>query len=219
MKIAVLGTGMVGQEIASKLVSKGHEVMMGSRTSDNGKANDWVQKSPSLSSQGTFKNAVDYSEGIVFNCTKGQFVFDVLDSIGTESLSGKILVDISNPLDFSNGMPPSLSIVNTDSQGEKIQRDYPDTHVVKTLNTLNNEIMLNPKKISGSHNIFMSGNEETAKTKVKNLLNDFGWSNDQILDIGDITSARATEMLLPIWLRLYGKFGHGYFNFSITKDK
>lgn len=217
MKISVLGTGMVGQEIASQLANKGYEVMMGSRTAKNEKASSWVGDA-SNRHHGTFETAAKFSDQIVFNCTNGAHTLAVLQQAGATNLAGKILIDISNPLDFSNGMPPSLSIVNTDSQGEMIQREFPDTQVVKTLNTLNNQIMLNPNLLNGKHTIFLAGNEENAKTEVKQLLQKFDWPAAAIIDLGDITGARATEMLLPIWLRLYSTFGHANFNFYIEQN-
>ncbi|MCB0847753.1 MAG: NADP oxidoreductase, partial [Bacteroidetes bacterium] len=128
-----------------------------------------------------------------------------------------ILVDIANPLDFSQGMPPSLNPVNTDSLGEQIQAAYPELKVVKTLNTMNANIMVNPALVPGNHSVFVSGNEENAKEKVKELLQSFGWAAENIIDLGDITTARGSEMLLPIWLRLWNALGTANFNFHIQQ--
>ncbi|EPG73158.1 NADP oxidoreductase coenzyme F420-dependent [Leptospira fainei serovar Hurstbridge str. BUT 6] len=215
MKIGILGTGIVGNTIGHKLVQRNHEVKMGSRTAKNEKAMQWVAAAGSKASQGTFKDAAEFGQ-IIFNCTKGDISIDALRLAGTTTLSGKILVDVSNPLDFSKGMPPSLFISNTDSLGEAIQREFPETFVVKTLNTMNCSLMVDSTLVKGDHDVFISGNDAAAKaTVVKLLTEDFGWKN--VLDLGDITGARSTEMLLPIWLRLYGKFGNANFNFHITK--
>lgn len=217
MKIAVLGTGNVGDTIGSKLVELGHEVMMGSRTINNEKALAFVAKSNGKASNGTFEDAASFSE-IVFNCTKGEVSIEALKLVGN-ALNGKIIIDIANPLDFSNGMPPSLipALSNTNSLGEEIQKTFPNSKVVKTLNTMWCGLMVNPSLISnGEHVNYISGNDAAAKSKVMTLLNEFGWKNEFILDLGDLTAARATEALLPIWLRIYGVKKSGTFNFKIV---
>ena len=214
MKIGILGTGMVGSTIGTKLVQLGHEVKMGSRTADNEKAAEWTKTNGDKASQGTFADAAEFGE-ILFNCTSGQGSIAALKSAG-KNINGKILIDIANPLDFSKGMPPSLSVCNTDSLGETIQREFPDVKVVKTLNTVNCNLMINPPLVKGEHDLFICGNDADAKTKVLDILqNWFGWKS--VIDLGDITNARATEMLLPIWIRLMGKFGTPNFNFKIVK--
>jgi hypothetical protein len=140
---------------------------------------------------------------------------EALRQATAEHLNGKILVDISNPLDFSKGMPPSLFVCNTDSLAEQIQREFPETKVVKTLNTINCNVMVNPSLVPGEHDVFVSGNDADAKMKVKEILTSFGWQN--IVDLGDITTARATEMWVFIWVRLWGYVGHPNFNLHIAK--
>lgn len=217
MKTAVLGTGMVGQAIATKLIQLGHEVKMGSRSGHNEKATEWISKNGPSASQGTFAEAASFAE-IVFNCTKGEVALEVLKQAGNENLKGKILIDISNPLDFSKGMPPTLLIVNDNSLGEEIQKFLPDTHVVKTLNTLTANLMVNPQLVNnGDHDIFLSGNSAEAKEKVKTLLKTFGWGAEHLIDLGDITTARGTEQLLPVWVRLYAAMGTPMFQFKIVK--
>lgn len=215
MNAAVLGTGMVGQTIGSKLLELGHSVKMGSRSADNEKGKAFAQKSPNASS-GTFAEAAAFGE-IVFNCTSGIASLNALQYAETNNLKGKIIVDISNPLDFTNGMPPTLSVVNTSSLGEEIQKAFPESKVVKTLNTINCTIMINPGLVNGGdHDIFMSGNDSSAKSEVKEILKSFGWSEKNIVDLGDITSARGTEMYLPLWVRMYGVKGNGAFNIKIV---
>lgn len=215
MRIAVLGTGMVGKAIATKLVALGHEVKMGARSAANEKAAEWVQSAGAKASHGTFADAAAHGE-MVFNCTKGEVTLAALAAAGEANLAGKVLVDIANPLDFSKGMPPSLTVCNTDSLAEQIQRAYPQAHVVKTLNTMNANLMVNPGLLQGEHDVFLSGNDAAAKAQVRALLESFGWKT--IIDLGDITTARGAEMVLPIWVRLYGVFGSPNFNFHLTRS-
>lgn len=216
MKIAVFGTGMVGEAIASKLVSLGHDVMMGSRTEKNEKAVAWVAKMNGNAKHGTFADAARFGE-IIFNCTLGSATLDVLKLAGEENLGQKTLIDVANPLDLSNGMPPTLFVSNTDSLGEQIQRTFPKLKVVKTLNTMNCYLMVNPSLVPGDHNVFLCGNDEGAKSTVMMFLTEnFGWKTKNIIDLGDITNARATESLLPIWIRLWGKLQNPMFNFNIV---
>lgn len=217
MKIAVLGTGSVGETIASKLVEIGHEVMMGSRSSDNDKARAFVKKHEKNALNGSFSDAAVFGE-LVFNCTKGEITLIALQLAGEENLVGKILVDVSNPLDFSNGQPPSLipALSNTNSLGEEIQKLLPGTHVVKTLNTMWAGLMVNPALAGGDHTNFLCGNSQEAKQKVRSLLLSFGWKDSNLLDLGDISSARGTEAVLPVWLRIWGARKNGVFGLHVV---
>ena len=212
MKIAVLGTGVVGQTIASKLASIGHEVRMGSRTAGNEKAVAWA--SDNGGSEGTFADAASFAE-VVINCTGGAHTLAVLASAGPENLAGKVLVDISNPLDFSDGFPPSLLPFPEGSLAEAIQAAHPEALVVKTLNTVGAAIMVDPGQIPGHHEVFVSGNDPGAKALVVGLLTAFGWLAP--LDLGDISTARGVESWLPFWARLYGALGTGDFNIRIIR--
>lgn len=218
MKIGILGTGTVGNTIGSRLVELGHEVMMGSRTSNNEKAQAFLQKhGQSKASAGTFAEAADFGE-ILFNCTKGEVSVEAILAAGP-GIAGKILVDVANPLDFSKGMPPGLipSLSNTHSLGEEIQTRFPKLKVVKTLNTMWCGIMVNPAMINdGNHTNFICGNDGDAKSIIRKLLNEFGWRDEHILDLGDISSARGTEAVLPVWLRIYGAKKSGAFNFNVV---
>ncbi|MGD1846883.1 MAG: NADPH-dependent F420 reductase [Salibacteraceae bacterium] len=228
MKVTILGTGIVGRTIAAKMKHLGHEVTIGTRNVENtlnkaekdGYGNppfsEWHQSNQGIKLQ-TFKDAARNTDLIV-NCTGGQSSVAVLESIGEETLNGKTLIDVANPLDFSNGMPPSLSPVNTDSLGEQIQRRFPQLKVVKSLNTMNTFLMVNPGMVKGDHNVFVCGNDDAAKRQVKEVLQSFGWREDLILDLGDITNARGTEMLLHIWLRLWNALGTAEFNFHIQTN-
>lgn len=226
MNIAVFGTGMVGRVIASRLAALGHTVTIGTRDVNNTLTradrdaygnvpfSEW-QKENSSVKLATYADAASTAAMIV-NCTSGQGSVSALQLAGEDKLKDKIIMDIANPLDFSHGMPPSLSPVNTDSLGELIQRTFPEANVVKTLNTMTCHIMVNPALVPGDHNVFVSGNDADAKAKVKEILASFGWKEYNMIDLGDIATARGTEQLLPIWLRLYGTLKNAMFNFKIV---
>jgi len=214
VRIGILGTGVVGQTLGGKLVELGHEVKLGSRTSANEKAAKWVGQHGSRASQGTFAEAASFGE-MVFNCTSGMVSLEALRSGGSANLAGKVLVDVANPLDFSHGMPPTLSVCNSDSLGEQIQRAFPEAKVVKALNTMNAGVMVNPSSVPGDHDVFICGNDAGAKSQTSDLLRSFGWRT--IVDLGDISGARGVEMLLPLWLRLMGTFKTATFNFHIAR--
>ena len=200
MEIGVLGTGMVGQTIGSKLLQLGHQVMLGSRSEANPKAITWAKEEGTPHAlYGTFKNAAEFGE-IIFNCTLGAASLEVLKKIGAENLKGKLLIDVSNPFDYSSERI-SLTVSNTDSLGEQIQRAFPETRVVKTLNTMNCNVMVDPDKLPGRTNVFVSGNDLKAKEAVTEILRDwFGWKS--IIDLGDITTSRGVEMYMILWVYL-----------------
>ena len=216
MKIAVFGTGSVGETLGSKLLELGHEVKMGSRTATNEKAAAWVAKSGAKASAGTFADAAKFGELIV-NCTLGLGTIEAFKMAGEENCAGKTVIDISNPLDFSKGFPPTLFISGADSLGEALQRAVPKAKVVKALNTMSCAIMVNPRQLPDSHHTFVAGNDEGARTQVKGILAAFGWKADEIVDLGDITGARATESYLPFWARVYGSIKVGNFNVKIVR--
>jgi 8-hydroxy-5-deazaflavin:NADPH oxidoreductase len=201
MRIGVLGTGVVGTTIAGKLRELGHNVVIGSRTAGE----DAVP----------FADAAAHGE-LVFNCTNGNASLEALNAAGAENLAGKVLVDVANALDFSHGRPPLVGVSTGDSIGEQIQRAYPETKVVKALNTVNANVMIDPSIVPGEHNLFMSGNDEQAKAQVAELLQTFGWPAERILDLGDITGARGQEMYVALWLRLVGVAGGASFNIRVS---
>jgi 8-hydroxy-5-deazaflavin:NADPH oxidoreductase len=216
MRIGVLGTGMVGQSIASKLASLGHEVRMGSRTAGNEKAVAWVQGAGDRASEGAFPDAAAFGE-VVFNCTSGVSSLNALEAAGAENLAGKVLIDVANALDSSGGMPPTLAVCNTDSLGEQIQRAFPASRVVKTLNTMNHEVMVDPGRVPGDHVVFLSGDDDAAKGSAAALLAEFGWPEDRMVDLGDISTARGPEMYLPLWLRMLSALGTLQFNVAVRR--
>jgi predicted dinucleotide-binding enzyme len=225
MNIAVLGTGMVGQAVAGRLHELGHSVTVGTRdphatlarTETDGMGNApfsaWHSDHPGVG-LATFADAAAGAE-LVVNATSGAAALDVLGLAGADNLAGKPLVDISNPLDFSKGFPPTLFVKDTDSLGEQIQRAFPEAKVVKTLNTLTASLMADPKSLGESSTIFVSGDDAAAKATVVELLESFG--HDDIIDLGPLETARGTEMVLPVWLRLMGTLGTGAFNFKVVR--
>jgi predicted dinucleotide-binding enzyme len=216
MRFGVLGTGTVGQAIGGKLVSLGHEVTMGSRQAGNEKAVAWAAEAGDGAGEGTFADAAGFGEVLV-NATAGTASLEALEAAGAENLAGKVLIDVSNPLDFSQGMPPVLSVCNDDSVAERIQRAFPDARVVKALNTINASVMVAPGDLGGSTTVFVCGNDEGAKAQVVELLRSFGWGEGNVLDLGDVTAARGTEMYVPLWVRMYGALGTGQFNIGIVR--
>ncbi|MCX4825715.1 NAD(P)-binding domain-containing protein [Streptomyces sp. NBC_01142] len=226
MRYAVLGTGIVGRTISAKLASLGHEVVIGTRDVDatlartepdamgNPPFAQWESAHPEVRLE-TFADAAAFGERVA-NTTSGMVSVKALEAAGAQNLDGKVLIDIANPLDFSAGMPPSLDPVNTDSLGERIQRSFPRARVVKTLNTMNSQIMVDPSRVADEHTVFVSGDDADAKSAVTDMLVSFGWPEASVIDLGDITTARGAEMLLPIWLRLWGALGHTDFNFHIA---
>jgi len=188
---------------------------VGSRQAGNEKAVEWVQKAGAGASEGSFADAAAFGE-MLFHCGLGHAALDILHAAGTDNLKGKILVDITNPLDFSKGMPPTLFVSGNDSLGERIQAAFPETKVVKSLNTIGNPVMIDPARLGADHDVFVSGNDADAKAQVTALLkNGFGWKS--VIDLGDITTARGTESYLLLWIRLWGCFGSADFNIKIVK--
>jgi predicted dinucleotide-binding enzyme len=205
MKIAILGTGAVGTTIGSKLIELGHQVMIGSRTKTNEKAIEFVNKFDKNASNGTFEEAATFGE-IIFNCVKGKFAIEALQKTGN-GIVNKILIDVTNPIDTSQGMTFGLipELCNTNSLGEEIQKTFPNTKVVKTLNTMWSTLMMIPSMLKdGDHTNFICGNDEEAKKIVKNLLKEIGWKEESIVDLGDITGARGTEAMLQLWWKIWG---------------
>lgn len=214
MRIGVLGTGTVGRTLAGALLSRGHEVRLGSRTAGNEAALAWAQSIGGPASEGTFADAAGFGE-LVFNATAGAASLAALEMAGAELLAGKVLVDVANPLDTSRGMPPTLTVANDDSLGEQIQRRFPEVRVVKALNTVTAALMVDPALVDGAHTVFVAGDDAAAKAEVGRLLESFGWPAGSIMDLGDITAARGTEMYMALWLRLWGATGTAVLNVEV----
>lgn len=220
MNIGVLGTGVVGETIATALTEKGHNVRMGSRSPNNEKAAAWVKKSNNHATQGDFNDAAAFGE-IVFLCLNGAHALDAVKSVHADSINGKIVIDVTNPLDFSKGMPPGLldGLHGSTSLGEEIQKALPGARVVKTFNTITASIMVNPKLVNGGdHTLFICGNDADAKNKVKHFLVDtFEWKPENLLDLGGIQSARGTEAYVPFWVMMMQANGSPVFNVKVVK--
>ena len=216
MRIGVLGTGVVGQTLGTAWLAGGHEVMLGSRTPDNEAAAAWATGGGDTATSGTFLDAATHGE-VVVNCTPGEVTLSVLTDIGADVLSGKVLIDVANALDFSEGFPPTLSIVNVDSLGEGVQRALPETRVVKALHTVTAGVMVDPARLDGRHDLFIAGDDEQAKRFVRSMLAEFGWSDNDIHDLGGIAAARGTEMYLALWLRLMTALGSAEFNIHVVR--
>jgi predicted dinucleotide-binding enzyme len=226
VRFGILGTGVVGKTIAVRLDGLGHDVIVGTRNPEetlsrtdpdqygNHPFGAWQEEHPEVR-LGTFAEAAAHGDMVV-NATAGAVSLEALEQAGEDNLNGKILIDISNPLDFSKGMPPTLLVSNTDSLGEQIQRRFPEAKVVKTLHTMNAYLMVDPAQLAATdHTVFVSGDDAEAKARVSELLRSFGWSD--IIDLGDITTARGTEMVLPIWVRLFGVLQKPIYNFKIVR--
>lgn len=227
MKIGVLGTGIVGQTLSTALAAKGYEVMIGTRdvakTLSSSEPNAmgrpgfavWHQNHPQIR-VGTFAEAAAFGEVLV-NATSGSVSLAALELAGAANLAGKILMDIANDLDFSQGMPPTTRTTDQpgSSVGERIQAAFPELRVVKTLNTMNAFVMVNPSLVAGDSTVFVNGNDAEAKRVVRGILESLGWKD--IFDLGNITASRAVELLLPIWLRAWGVIGNTPFNFKIVR--
>lgn len=214
-KIAVLGTGDVGQRIGTKLTELGHEVRLGSRTADNEKAVAWAKEVGDKGAPATFADAVSFADEMVVYCASGTATAAILDAAGgAGAFEGKLVVDISNPLDFSGGFPPKLSVCNDNSLAEVIQKALPGAKVVKTLNMVANPIMVNPGLLPEATDILLCGDDDGAKVKVTELLKSFGW--ERITDLGGLDNARGMEAWLLLWTRLFGKHQSPMFNMKLV---
>lgn len=226
MKIAVLGTGPVGQTLAGTLAQLGHQVVVGTRdpeatlaraepdTFGNPPFKSWYEQHPGVGLAGLAEAAADAE--VIVNATNGVGSIAALEAAGQDNLADKVLVDVSNPLDVSAGMPPSLFVSNTDSLGEQIQRRFPRTQVVKALNTMNAYLMVDPGRLAdGQHSTFVSGDDAAAKKTVTELLAALG--HHDVIDLGDISTARGTEMYLPLWARLWAGLGTPMFNIKVVR--
>lgn len=220
MKIGILGTGAVGQTIGTALINKGHEVLLGSRTATNEKAIAWTSQNGSKAKNGTFEDAAGFGE-LIFICLNGNGAIDALQQAGNHNFSRKVVIDVTNPLDFSNGMPPSLlpEYSNTWSLGEEIQKHLEDAKVVKALNTVTAKLMVNATLVNdANHNLFICGNDGEAKNTVRQLFADnFGWKSENILDLGDIKYARMTEGIVPFWVSVMQQQGTAMFNYLVVR--
>jgi 8-hydroxy-5-deazaflavin:NADPH oxidoreductase len=229
MKIAVLGTGMVGQGLAARLAGLGHDVVIGTRdpaktlarTEPDGLGNPpfavWQESNPEVGLV-AFPEAGEHAE-VVLNATRGAVALEALEAVGAAHLAGKVLADLALPLDLSNGMPPKVLVAADDSLGEQIQRAFPDTRVVKTLNTMFFPVMIDPSRVPGEHVVFVAGEDDDAKTTVGELLRQFGWPAESVIDLGGIRGARGTEGYMQLYFTLQRALGTFDFNIDIVRVK
>jgi predicted dinucleotide-binding enzyme len=226
MKIAVLGTGMVGRALAGRLSGLGHDVVIGTRNVEQTRArtepdamgtppySHWQEENSDVRLM-TLPEAGAHGE-VIFNATNGANALAALESVGAGPLAGKVLLDLGLPLDLSEGFPPTLTIANIDSLGEQIQRAFPEARVVKSLNSVFCDVMIDPARVPGQHNIFVAGNDPDAKTTAEGLLGEFGWPAGSIIDLGDITGARGAEMYARLYFTLYNVLGTFDFNIAVV---
>ena len=216
MRIAVLGTSAVGRAIAGRTAEVGHAVTMGTRDPAATCARDefaaWYAGHSNIPLS-TFADAAKDAD-LVVNATGGDGSLAALTAAG--DLGGKVVLDISNPLDHASGFPPDLFVANTDSLGEQIQRAFPDARVVKALNTMNNAVMVRPRDLAGGdHTVFVCGDDESAKATATGLLKEFG--HRDVFDLGDITAARGAEMYVVLWIRMAMALGSSAFNIKVVR--
>lgn len=221
MRISVLGTGIAGRSLAGALAAAGHDVVVGTREVRESAARadvaEWVAAHGDVPLV-PLAEAGAHAE-VLLNATSGDGTLTALRGAagGAAGLAGLVVVDVSNPLDFSGGFPPTLLVANTDSLGEQVQAAFPEARVVKTLNTVNAQVMVRPGALQGDHLVFVAGEHADAKTVVTGLLGDLGWPSSAVVDLGGIRAARATEMYLPLWLALMGEVGSPVFNIGIVR--
>jgi predicted dinucleotide-binding enzyme len=215
MKIAVLGTGSVGRTIAPALAALGHEVAIGTRDPDATRGReDWAGAVTDLPLKPYAEVAA--SADLVVNATNGDGSLAAKGAVGSDQLAGKVLLDLANPLDFSSGFPPTLSVKDTDSLAEQIQRAFPDLRVVKALNTVTAAVMVDPSRVGdGGTTAFAASDDAEARALVVGLLEELGWRD--VVQFEELSAARGLEMYLPLWVRLMGRLGTADFNLKLVR--
>ena len=209
MQIAILGTGAVGPALSGGLSAAGHFVVIGTRDPDQTRQRDeWAGADLPLA------RYQDLDAEVFINATNGRGSLPALQAVG-DRLNGKVIIDAANPLDFSQGFPPSLFVSNTDSLAEQLQREFPEARVVKMFNTMANELMINPRGLADDSTIFVAGNDDSARQTAASIAADLGWTD--VFDLGDLTAARGLEMYLPLWIRIFGQLGRPQFNIKLIR--
>jgi 8-hydroxy-5-deazaflavin:NADPH oxidoreductase len=209
MKIAILGTGAVGPALGRALSAAGHEVTIGTRDPEQTKKREqWAEIDLPLAAY------QDLDADVIINATNGRGSLPALQAVG-ERLNGKVVIDASNPLDFSQGFPPSLFVSNTDSLCEQLQREFPEARLVKMFNTMANQVMINPRGLGADSTIFVAGDDPNARQTAAELAADLGWTD--VFDLGDLTAARGLEMFIPLWVRMFAQLGRPEFNIKVVR--
>jgi predicted dinucleotide-binding enzyme len=223
MKIGIIGSGVVAQTLGAKLIGLGHDLILGTR--DPNKLDDkkmfgatlreWKAQTEGRASVATFKQAAEHGE-LLINATGGEVSLEALKLAAADKVGAKVLIDVANELDHSKGMPPAVLASQERCLAEKLQAAFPNLKVVKTLNTIGAPVMVEPKAVGGGdHTVFVSGNDADAKATVVALLKSFGWTD--VLDLGDISSARGPEMYMAMWIRLWGATKTGMLNIKVVR--
>ena len=209
MQIAILGTGAVGRALGKALSGAGHEVVIGTRDPEQTMAREeWAGVELRLAAY------EDLGAEVWINATNGSRSLPALQAVG-EALNGKVVIDVSNPLDMSHGFPPSLFVSNTESLAEQLQRELPEARLVKMFNTMANEVMVDPRGLGEDSTVFIAGNDASARQIAASLAADLGWND--VFDLGDLSAARGLEMYIPLWLRIYGQLGRPAFNIKVVR--
>jgi len=222
MKIGIIGSGVVAQTLGAKLIELGHDVVLGTRDpakldekkNMTGTLREWIARTKT-GKVVTFKDAAVHGE-LLISAVNGQNTIEALKLAGADKIGGKVLIDTGNELDFSKGRPPGALASQDNCLGERIQAAFPNLKVVKSLNTIGAPVMVAPQALAGGeHTVFVSGNDTAAKAAVAEVLKSFGWKD--VLDLGDISSARGPEMYMAMWLRLWGATGTGMVNVKVVR--
>lgn len=215
MKIGILGSGDAGRSLGLGFASRGHDVMIGTRHPEKPELSEWKEKAGPQGSVGSFPDAAKHGE-VVLLCTLGLGAEPAIDAAGPANFGGKVVIDVTNPLDFSRGMPPGLFVGGTDSLGERVQRKLPDAKVVKALNIVGNATMVNPRMRDGLPDMLIAGNDAGAKRTVGALLKEFGWGEP--IDVGGIEAARDLEAMVPLWVRVCQAVGSWTVAWKVLKS-
>jgi hypothetical protein len=209
-RVGVLGTGEVGRRLAGGFRSRGHDVMIGSREPGKSDLAEWLSGDGSGIEAGTFAQAASHGELVVV-AVLGNAAESAIAEAGPDNFRGKVVIDAMNPLDFSGGFPPKLSIAGEDSLGERVQRALPDAHVVKAFNTIGSPYFVDPSFSDGRPTMLIAGDDQGAKGTVRDVLADFGWADT--VDIGGIEGSRELEAICIVWVKIGGARGawdHGF---------
>lgn len=214
MRVGILGSGPVGQTLGRGFAEHHHDVMLGSRTPDRPELQKWKQTAGGKVSLGTFADAARHGELVVI-CSLGTAALEVLDHARPANLRGKVLIDTTNALDLSKGMPPGLFTGPADSLGERIQKKLPQAKVVKCFNIVPNPVMTHPTISGDRPTMMIAGNDRAAKEQVTAVLREFGWSG--AIDLGGIEEARWLEALVPLWVRVAVQLDNSNIAFKVLQ--
>jgi predicted dinucleotide-binding enzyme len=209
-RVGVLGSGEVGRRLAMGFCSRGHDVMIGSRDPGKPELRDWLSGDGKGVQAGTFAQTAAHGELLAL-AVLGDAAEQAIADAGPDNFGGKVVIDAMNPLDFSAGFPPKLSVTGEDSLGERVQRALPDAKVVKAFNTIGNASFVDPAFSEGKPTMLIAGDDTDAKRTVGDVLADFGWPAP--VDIGGIEASRELEAICIAWVKIGGARGawdHGF---------